>query len=398
MSTSLNPVRFGIIGYGNMGSSHARFFAQNKVPGGQLAAVADVDPARLAALKADHPHIAAFGTHHEMLKSGLIDAVIIAVPHYDHPSIAIDSFAAGMHVMCEKPLCVSVKAGRALIAEYEAKYTHLKFGIMFNQRSNTVFRKLRELIAAGEMGRILRVTWLITDWFRSDAYYASGGWRATWAGEGGGVLINQCPHNLDLIQWITGMMPKRVIAHASVGKYHPIEVEDDVHATLLYEDGAVGHFITTTGECPGSNRLEISGDRGRIVVDNGVMTWNRTRVPVLDYNKTTSQHFMGPERWDVQVPVGAQPQEQHPEVLKAFVKCLQTGSPMMAEGVEGIRGLELGNAIMMAGLTGKPVDLPVDGDAFDAFIEDMKKTYGGRKTLAVADTAAPAGDFSSSFR
>jgi predicted dehydrogenase len=380
-----------------MGSSHSRTFSSGKLAGAQLTAVADINPVRLEQARADLPGIATFVSHQDLVKSGLVDAIIIAVPHYDHPAVALDAFAAGLHVMCEKPLCVSVKAGRALIAEYEAKYQHLKFGIMFNQRTNTLYKKLRELIAAGEMGEIYRVTWLITDWFRSWAYYASGGWRATWAGEGGGVLINQCPHNLDLIQWITGMMPKRVIAHASVGKYHPIEVEDDVHATLLYENGAVGHFITTTGECPGSNRLEISGERGRIVVEDDKMTWKRTREKVQEYSRTTTQQFMGPERWDVQVPVAPQPADQHPEVLKAFVKTIVTGSPMTADGVEGIRGLELGNAIMMAGLTGKPVDLPVNGDEFDAFIEEMKKKYGGKKTLAVTESAAAA-DFSASFR
>jgi len=394
MSTSNPPVRFGIVGYGNMGSGHGRYLAN--LPGGVLAAIADSNPARLEAAKIDHATVPTFATHQDLLHSGLVDAIIIAVPHYDHPPIALDAFAAGMHVMCEKPLCVSVKAGRALIAEYEAKYTHLKFGIMFNQRTNTLYKKLRELIAAGEMGQIHRVTWIITDWFRSWSYYASGGWRATWAGEGGGVLINQCPHNLDLMQWITGMMPKRVIAHATVGKYHPIEVEDDVHATLLYESGAVGHFITTTGECPGSNRLEISGDRGRIVIEDGEITWNRTRVPVQEYIRTTAQHFVGPERWDIRVPVGNQPPEQHPEVLAAFIKSIQTGSPLIAEGVEGIRGLELGNAILMAGLTGKPVDLPVNGDEFDAFIEEMKKNYAGRKTLETVATSAAA-DLSASF-
>ncbi len=396
----MDQVRFGVVGVGNMGSHHLKSF-KGRLPGGVLAAYCDTDAAMLEKRNAEFPGVPAFATHGEMFASKLIDAVVIATPHYDHCPIALEAFAAGIHVMCEKPLAVSVKAGRELIAEYESKYRDkVAFGIMFNQRTNPVYRKLRELVASGELGTINRVTWIITDWFRTWTYYASGGWRATWAGEGGGVLINQCPHNLDLIQWITGMMPKRVIAHASVGRYHPIEVEDDVHATLIYENGAVGQFITSTGECPGSNRLEISCDRGRVVVDNGTqMTWRRATQPVQEFNRTTTAAFNGPEMWDVQVPTGKQPEQQHDEVMKVFIKHLQTGrkTPLIADGPEGIRGLELGNAILMAGLTGTPVELPVDGAAYDSFILDLTKKYGGKKTLGPKDKA-DAGDFASSFR
>jgi predicted dehydrogenase len=396
----VDQVRFGVIGIGNMGSHHLRSL-NGKLPGAKLTAMCDSDPKMLEKRKAEFPDVPQFVTHKELLASGLVDAIVIATPHYDHCPIALDAFAAGVHVMCEKPLAVSVNAGRKLIAEYEAKYKDkVAFAIMFNQRTNTVYRKLKDLVASGELGEIKRITWIITDWFRTWNYYASGGWRATWAGEGGGVLINQCPHNLDLIQWITGMMPKRIIAHASVGRYHPIEVEDDVHATLVYENGAVGQFITSTGECPGSNRLEISCDRGRVVVDDGSrMSWRRSVVPVQEYNQTTDQAFQGPELWDVNVPTKRQPEQQHDEVMKVFIKHLLDGrkTPLIAEGPEGIRGLELGNAMLMAGLTGNPVELPVNGDAFDAFILDLTKKYGGKKTLATKDKAE-SGDFASSFR
>jgi predicted dehydrogenase len=393
----VDQVRFGVVGLGNMGGHHLKAFTRG-FAGATLTAMADTDPLRLEGRKKEYD-VPGFATHQEMFASKLIDAVVIATPHYDHVPIALDAFASGIHVLCEKPLAVSVNDGRRLIKEYEAKYQHLTFGIMFNQRTNTAYRKVRELVASGELGEIRRVTWIITDWFRTNTYYASGGWRATWLGEGGGVLINQCPHNLDLIQWITGMMPKRVIAHASVGRYHPIEVEDDVHATLIYENGAVGQFITSTGEAPGTNRLEIACDRGRVVVEDGhKITWRRSRESVQKYCETTKEAFMGPEMWDVNVPVREQPAQQHDELTKVYIRHMLDGgkTPLLAHGVEGIRGLELGNAMMMAGLTGKPVDLPMDGDAFDAFIQDMAKKYGGKKTLETK--SGVSADMASSFR
>lgn len=385
--------RIGIIGVGNMGTFHLGYF--HTLEHAVLGAICDTDPEKLAKAKAKHD-VPAFATHQELIASGTCDAIIIATPHYDHPQIAIDAFEAGLHVMCEKPVTVSVNAARKLNAIYEEKYKHLKFGIMFNQRTLPVYRKLKELIADGELGEIFRVSWIVTDWFRTWSYYASGGWRATWAGEGGGVLINQCPHNLDLIQWITGMMPNRVTAVAHIAKTHPIEVEDEVNAIMEYPNGATGHFITSTGESPGTNRLEIACDRGRIIAENGKLLWKRTRRSVTHENQTNTKSFAMVERWDVEVPVGNPPENQHKNVLIAFIDAIQNDTPMIADGVEGVRGLELGNAMLMAGLTRQAVDLPIDGEAFDSFIKDLADKYGGKKTLQ-SPTAKAAAEMGTSF-
>lgn len=365
-----------------MGSSHAGYL--ETLEGACLGAVADIDPAKRedAKKKATVP---VFSSHQELIESKTCDAIIIATPHYDHPPIAIDAFKAGLHVLSEKPIAVSVKAARELNEIYEKNYKHLKFGIMFNQRTLPVYRKLRELVASGELGEISRVTWLITDWFRTWTYYASGGWRATWAGEGGGVLINQCPHNLDLMQWVTGMMPHRVSGVASIAKTHPIEVEDEVTGVFEYPNGAIGHFVTTTGEYPGTNRLEIACDRGKIIAEDGKLKWKRTRESVDDVRKNSKESFARIESWDIEIPLEREPRSQHQEVTKAFIRSVLTGSPLVAEGTEGVRGLELGNAMLMAGLTHKPVDLPMDGAAFDQFIVELDKTYGGKKTLQIKD-------------
>lgn len=373
----MEQVRFGIVGLGNMGRHHAHALASIK--NAELTAVCDVDDSKCRSLSQELG-VPGFANHHEMFDSGLIDAVIVATPHYSHPPIAIDAFAKGLHAYVEKPIAVSVKAAREL-NEAAKKYPKIVFGIGYQQRSKGIYQKIRSLIAEGELGEVSRITWIITDWFRTWAYYASGGWRATWEGEGGGVLINQCPHNLDLIQWTTGMMPSRVTAVGAVGKYHPIEVEDDISAILEYPNGAVGHFVTTTGEAPGTNRLEIACDRGKLVAEGSSLKFWRTRKSVRDVRENDPGLFAHAETWQVDIPVSQSNTPDWAILMQNFVDAVLKGTPLLAPGVEGVRGLEIGNAIMMSALTRKPVDLPVDGDAYDLFIKDMARKYGGKKTV-----------------
>jgi predicted dehydrogenase len=377
-------VRFGVIGLGNMGSHHIRYLGDGGVEGATLAAIADVDADRLAKAHVG-PAVARFSNHHDMLNSGAIDAIIIATPHYDHPVIAMDAMARNVHPLSEKPVAVSVTAARKLNEEYK-KYPHLKFGVMFNQRNNGMYQKFRDLVADGELGEITRVTWLITDWFRTWTYYASGGWRATWAGEGGGVLINQCPHNLDLIQWIPNMVPDRVTAVVSLGKTHPIEVEDECSAIFEYPNGAIGHFVTTTGEAPGSNRLEIAGDRGKIVAENGKLLFRRTRKSVRSERETSPKSFVSLETWDCEIAYEKGPADEHKAITQNFTNAILKNTPMLGPGIEGVRGLEIGNAILMSGITRQSVTLPLDGEAYDVMIKDLAKKYGGQKKLGPKST------------
>jgi predicted dehydrogenase len=389
----MDTVRIGVIGLGNMGALHADYLAAGAVEGAKLGAVCDIDPEKLKRV-ADKHGVPRFTSHLEMFNSGSIDAVIIVTPHYDHPPIALDAFARNVHVLSEKPVAVSVHAARKL-NEAAAGYPQLKFGVMFNQRSRGIYQKLRDLVAQGELGEITRITWLITDWFRSWTYYASGGWRATWAGEGGGVLINQCPHNLDLLQWIPNMMPSRITAVAGLGKLHPIEVEDEVSAILEYANGAIGHFVTTTGEAPGTNRLEIVGDRGKIVAEGGKLHFRRTRQSVREVRERSPLSFPTIEAWDCEIPFAPAVPEEHKLITQDFVNAIRRGTPLLSPGVEGVRGLEIGNAILMSGVTRKAVDLPVDGEVYDAFLKELTAKYGGRKTLATQSGSQV--DMSASF-
>ncbi len=377
----MDHVRIGLIGFGNMGRAHAATMDQLKHGG--LAAICDNDASRRKSAGEAYK-VPTFATHQELLASKTCDAILVATPHYDHVPITLDAFAQNVHVLGEKPLAVSVTAARQVVAEY-AKHPKLKYGIMFQLRTEGIYRKIRQLVANGELGEITRVTWIITNWFRTWTYYGSGGWRATWKGEGGGVLTNQCPHNLDLIQWtLNGLMPNRITAVGFVGKTHPIEVEDEISAILEYPNGAIGHFITSTGEAPGTNRLEICGDRGKLVAEHGKLKFYRTVKSVREMNEKSPESFPHMETWDIDIPVDPREAARHVTVTQRFVDVVREDRPnsdLIAEGTEGLRGLEIGNAMVMSGLQRRSVALPVDGREYDAFLDEMNKKYGGQKKI-----------------
>ena len=388
----MDTVRFGVVGLGNMGSFHVE--ALQSIKNAKVTAICDANPQNLERVgqKTDAKR---FEKHDEMLASGLIDAVLIATPHFLHPPIALAAFEKGIHVLCEKPLAVTIKQGRQVL-DASAKHPNLKFAMMLQQRTMSLYRKVRELILDGELGEISRISWIVTDWFRTWAYYGSGGWRATWAGEGGGVLINQCPHNLDLIQWLTGLTPNRVTAVGFVGKTHPIEVEDEVSAILEYANGATGHFVTTTGEAPGTNRLEICGDRGKLIAENGKLAFHRTRKGVREVREKSPEAFATVETWVSEIPLAPGGlSDGHRIILQNFVNAIRKDEPLLTPGTDGDKGLEIGNAMLMAGVTRKPVDLPLDGDAYEQLLKDLHKQYGGKKTL---ETRTVNADMTASFQ
>ncbi len=379
----LENVRIGIVGIGGMGTNHADYLSAGQVPGAQLTAVCDIDPQRLERAKQKYgDKIALFEDAEAMFSSGLVDAVIIATPHYFHPPLACKAFAKGLHVLTEKPAGVYTKQVREM---NEAAIASGKvFGIMFNQRSNPLYQKLRDLVTSGELGEIKRTNWIITNWYRPQSYYDSGGWRATWAGEGGGVLTNQDPHQLDLWQWICGM-PQRVRAFCHFGKYHDIEVEDDVTAYVEYANGATGVFVTSTGDAPGSNRFEISADRGKVVIEDGQLTFWRLRQSERQFNKEWKRGFGEPECWKCSVPTGQLKGSQHRAVTENWVNSIRKGTPLLAPGIEGINGLQLSNAMHLSAWTDDWVSIPVDEDKYYAYLQERiknstfkKKTDGGK--------------------
>ncbi|MCX7804450.1 MAG: Gfo/Idh/MocA family oxidoreductase [Planctomycetota bacterium] len=357
----MGKVRIAVVGLGGMGSHHAMYIRKGEVPDAVLSAVCDVRAERLEWAKNNlGEEVRRFDSWEKLIESGAADGVLIAAHHYLHPPIAIRAFEKGLHVLTEKPAGVYTKHVREM--NEAAARSGRVFGIMFNLRTYPVYRKLKDLISSGELGPVIRTNWIITSWFRSQSYYDSGGWRATWAGEGGGVLLNQCPHNLDIWQWVCGL-PKRVRAFCSFGKYHNIEVEDDVTAYVEYENGATGVFIASTAESPGTDRFEISGDRGKVVVEDGQITFWRTRQPVSQFCREYKGGFGEPESWKCEVPVKGQP-GGHKGITSDWVQSILKGTPLIAPGAEGIRSLELSNAMYLSAWTDSWVNIPVDEALF----------------------------------
>ena len=374
----MEKVRLGIIGIGNMGTTHAKSIAEGKVPEMELAAVADRKESRRTWCKENLPeNVTGFEEGKDLIASGTCDAVLVAVPHYQHPELSIDALDHDLHVLCEKPAGVYTKQVRAM--NERAKASDKVFAMMFNQRTNCVYRKMHELVKSGELGKIKRVNWIITDWYRTQSYYDSGDWRATWDGEGGGVLLNQCPHNLDLLQWMCGM-PSKVQAFCHNGQWHDIEVEDDVTAYLEYPGGATGVFVTTTADAPGTNRFEITLEGGKLVCENEKLVLHKLAVSEREFCKTAKGGFDKPECTVTEVETDGL-NEQHIGVMKAFAGRILHGTPLIANGEEGINGLTLSNAMHLSSWLGHAVNLPFDEDLFQA--ELNKRRASSRKKEAV---------------
>ena len=379
----MNKIRLGIIGMGNMGSGHLRSIMKGESPRITVTAFADIVREKLDKASEICPSAKAFDNAEEMIDSGLIDAALIAVPHYDHPKLAIECFKRGIHVMTEKPAGVYTRQVREM--NEAAKAANVKFGIMFNQRTNPIYAKAREIVRSGQLGERKRLVWIVTNWYRTQAYYDSGSWRATWNGEGGGVLLNQAPHNLDLWQWIFGM-PVSIRAFCTVGKYHNIGVEDDVTIYGEYENGATAVFISTTGEAPGSNRLEISGTKGKLVLEDGKLKWWKLKEDERVTCFNFKDGFVWPES-DYEEFTAEEP-DGHPLILNNFADAILDGAELIAPGEEGLNSLSISNAAYVSSWTDSKADIPVDEDTFEKHLSELCHNEKiEKKTVQVSESA-----------
>ncbi len=385
----MKPIRIGIVGIGNIGAFHTNNFLEGKVANVELTAICDINPAALARF----PNVKHFFRSEDLIRSGEIDGILIATPHYFHTTIGIAALQQGLHVLVEKPISVHKADCERLIAAHQNPKQ--VFAAMFDTRTEPRYIKLRELVQSGELGQIKRINWILTNWFRSDAYYASSNWRATWAGEGGGILVNQLPHDLDLLQWIFGM-PSRVRGFCGIGRYHDIEVEDEINAYLEYPNGATALLTATTGEAPGTDRREVVGDRGRVIVHADRLEFTRTETPTSEFCRTTPQSFATPGSWEISIPIHGKA-GRHVEVIQRFVNAIQNGAPLVARAEEGIASVELANAILYSSMTEQTVELPLDGAAYEAFLKTKIATSRFRLHEPVAK-AATSVDMGASFK
>jgi predicted dehydrogenase len=380
-------LRLGIIGLGNIGQHHFGYLTAGKVSRAEVVAVSDAVPAKL-----DHyKPLKTFTDGEELLRSGLVDAVIIATPHYQHTSLGIAALQQGLHVMVEKPISAHKADAERLIAAHQ-QHPELVFAGMFQLRAEPRYWRIQKLIQDGDLGKIVRVSWIMTDWFRTEAYYASGGWRATWKGEGGGVLLNQCLHNLDAMQWLLGM-PARVRGFCQLGRFHQIEVEDNVSAYLEYSNGATGTFVSSTGEAPGSNRLEIAGTRGKVLLEGDKLSFTRNESDMMEFSRTAKVGFAKPDVWNVSIPF-ENAANAHAVLMQNFVNAILDGEPLIAPGEEGIHSVELANVMLYSSLINQTVELPMDSAAYEKKLNEL--IANSRIEKKVVEVSSE--DFTKSFR
>ena len=384
----MSKVRLGIVGLGNIGKFHTGYLLEHKISRCELAAVSDAHKPNLDAFALKG--VPTFDTCEEMIRSEKIDAIVVATPHFLHTTLGIDALENGLHTMIEKPISAHKADAERLFAVAKAHPDQV-FAGMFQMRVEPRYLKIRKLIEE-ELGRLVRVNWIITDWFRTEAYYASGGWRATWKGEGGGVLLNQCLHQLDMLQWLCGM-PSRVRGFCQLGQFHDIEVEDSVTCYMEWANGATGVFISSTGEAPGTNRLELCGTRGKVVLENNRLTFTRNDADMIEFSKTVPSGFAKPEVWNVEIPFesAANP---HATLMQNFVDSILDGTPLIAPGYEGMGSVELANVLLYSSLLGQTVELPMDGAAWEAKLNELIAASKHEKKVVEVQ----AEDFTKSFR
>lgn len=384
----MNKVRLGIIGMGNIGRHHAEYLRAGKVSRCELVAVCSTSPDKLE----KYLPLKVYDNGEKLIRSGVVDAVLIATPHYQHTSLGIAALENGLHVMVEKPISAhKADAERLIAAHKNQKRKKLVFAGMFQLRAEPRYLKIQKLIQEGALGEIARVSWTITDWYRTEAYYSSGGWRATWKGEGGGVLLNQCLHNLDVLQWLCGM-PARVRGFCQLGRYHNIEVEDNVTSYMEYSNGATGVFITSTGEAPGTNRFEIAGTRGRVVLEKDKLNFIRNEVPMTEFSKTSKVGFLKPDVWNIEIPF-ENAVAPHAALMQNFVEAILDGTPLIAPGEDGIHSVELANVMLYSSLIDKTVELPMNSAAFEKKLKQLIAASKTEKKVVEISTE----DFTKSF-
>jgi predicted dehydrogenase len=384
----MSKVRLGIVGLGNIGKFHTGYLLDGKISRCELAAVSDAYAPSLEPFKAKG--IPAYEKCEDMIRSGKIDAIVVATPHFLHTTLGIDALQNGLHTMIEKPISAQ-KADAERLFAVAGEHPKQVFAGMFQMRVEPRYIKLRQLIA-NELGKLVRINWIITDWFRTEAYYASGGWRATWKGEGGGVLLNQCLHQLDMLQWLCGM-PSKVRGFCQLGQFHDIEVEDSVTCYLEWGNGATGVFISSTGEAPGTNRFELIGTRGKVVLENNKLTFTRNEADMIEFSKTSKSGFAKPEVWNVEIPFEtvANP---HAVLMQNFIDSILDGTPVLASGYDGMGSVELANVLLYSSLINQTVDLPMDSKAWEAKLNELIANSKHQKKVVQTQTE----DFTKSFR
>jgi len=361
-AASAAPIRFGVIGLGVMGQEHARVIRANPLL--NLAAATDAQAATGRKVAADLG-CKWFDSAEEMIRSDAVDAVVIATPHWLHADLAVSALQAGLHVLCEKPLSVTVEqSDRVLAAAAESRGM---FVVVHQKRFEPAYLFAKQMLDSGELGSLYRCSMIESAW-RSESYYRSSPWRGTWRGEGGGVLLNQAPHILDRYAWLCGM-PETINARCDT-TLHNIEVEDTASAILYHANGAHGYIHISTIEAPAISRMVLCCDRGRITVENGKVQVTKLRDSIRERtaNDTQSMGALESETRTINLPTDG-------DVLGVFyddfVAAAHGTGQLTCPGDEGRNAVELANAMLLRSAKGAAVSLPLDRQQYAEFMEKM---------------------------
>ena len=379
------PVRLGVVGPGNIGRKHIDNVVAGHVPECAITALCSRHPPD-AAIAPGAQH---FSSLEALLDSGRCDAVIVATPTCNHLQAGAAVLRSGLHLMMEKPLGLSIAEGEALLAQQGPAQV---FALMLNQRTDPLFTAMRDCIDSGQLGELTRTQWTMTHWFRPEVYFKVSDWRATWKGEGGGLLLNQCIHNLDVYQWLCGM-PASLHAFCRFGRYHDIEVEDEVSAFFSYASGASGVFVGSTGESPGVNRFDVIGDSGSLCFDGERLLLTQNAQSTQQYSRTTRDMFGQPPSHTRDI-TPERAVNQHAIVLDNFVQAIRNDEPLIAPAREGLNSLALANAMLLSSWENTAVDLPLDAARYQQALEQRMAVSQLRKKQEISATI----DMDASFR
>lgn len=383
--TQHNIIKLGVIGLGNIAKQHINNITSGAVQNCQITAICSRSGSDLAKeINAVH-----FTQYQELIDSGLVDAVLIATPTLSHFEITQYALAKDLHVMLEKPIGLSSLEGEKLVALASAK---TKFALMLNQRTDPTFKKIKAIFDSGVLGELQRTHWTMTNWFRPDIYFQVSDWRATWKGEGGGLLVNQCIHNLDIFQWICGI-PSEITAFSEFGKYHNIEVEDEVTAYLRYNNKATGVFIGSTGEAPGVNRFDIIGDKGSLHFDFGQLIQKLNNQSTAEFCANTDEMFGMPKVTETDITT-TENVNQHAIIMNNFIAAINHDEPLIAPAASGLASLDIANAMLQSTWTKQAISLPLDRHAYQAQLNEK----AAASQLRTKSSAKAKVDMNASYR
>lgn len=378
----MDIIRTVVIGYGGMGKQYVKMLYGKEAEGMVLTGVCCRNHPGQEEIRALYPEAAVYSDVDEVFCNvDDFDAAIIVTPHTTHVEIGKKAFAKGKHVLSDKPAGVSAGEVRSLLA---AQPEGVAYGLMFNVRMEEAVGKAKELIDAGELGRLTRAIWVCNHWFRSPAYHRSASWRSSWEGERGGLLINQCQHYLDLWQWLLGM-PDVVDADIDFGKYNDFLVDDSVDLRFLYRDGSAhpglrGSFQSASGEHPGVNRLEIWGTKGRLTLeDEKALTFDRCEVDIDTFNRENTDIYAQPGH-HARLWARSAPGKQYRKVFQNFSDHIRKGVPLLAGGQDGLNTIILANAAYLSAWTGEKIALPMDEGRYEKLLaEKVASEVGGKR-------------------